>query len=100
LVSNLEEEHEKYGFFPMFGGLYPDEDDELEDEEPMDDITDYEEVDKDLSGEVPNFNGEDVGYIDFLGVEDILNSPHHDYGEIYADEENYMFTRETIANPF
>jgi hypothetical protein len=29
----------------MFSGLYPDEDDQLEDEEPMDDIVDYEEDD-------------------------------------------------------
>jgi hypothetical protein len=88
----------------MFGGLYPDEDDQLEDEEPMDDITDYEEddvaFDEDLSGEVPNFNGEKVDYVDFLGVKDILNSPHDDYGEFYADEKNYVFTRETMANPF
>jgi hypothetical protein len=45
LTSNLEEEYEEEGFFPMFGGLYPDEDDQLEDEEPTDDITNYEEDD-------------------------------------------------------
>jgi hypothetical protein len=33
---------------------------------------------------VPNFNGEDVDYIDFLGIDNILNSPHDDYGEFYA----------------
>jgi hypothetical protein len=88
------------GFFPMFGSLYPNKDDQLEDEEPTNDITDYEEVDEDLSGEVPNFNAEDVGYVDFLGVEDILNSPHDDYDEFYTDGENYMFTRETVAGPF
>jgi hypothetical protein len=40
----------------MFSGLYPDEDDQLEDEEPTDDIADYgeddiaddEKVDEDL----------------------------------------------------
>ena len=79
----------------MFSGLYPDEDDQLEDEEPTDDIADYEEddiandedVDEDLPGEVPNFNGEDVDDVDFLGIDDILNSPHGDYGEFYTDEE-------------
>jgi hypothetical protein len=108
LASDLEEKHKEDGFFPMFGGLYPNEDNQLEDEKPTDDIIDYEEddiadneeVDEDLSGRVPNFNGEDIGYVDFLGVEDILNSPHNDYGEFYVDEENYIFTRETIANPF
>jgi hypothetical protein len=55
---------------------------------------------KTFSGKVPNFNGEDVDYVDFFGIEDILNSPRDDYGEFYADEENYMFTRKTVANPF
>jgi hypothetical protein len=108
LVSDLEEEHEEDGFFPMFGGLYPDEDDQLEDEEPTDDIanheeddiTDYEDVDEDLPGEVHNFNGEDVDYVDFLGIENILNSSQDDYGEFYTDEENYMFTRESVVDPF
>jgi hypothetical protein len=49
---------------------------------------------------VPNFNGEEGDYVDFLGVEDILNSPNKDYGEFYVDEKNYMFTRETMAHPF
>ena len=101
LASDLEEEHEEDGFFPIFGGLYLDEDDQLEDEEPMndmidyeeDDIADYKEVDEDLLRE-------DVGYVDFLSVEDILNSPHDDYGEFYTDEENYIFTREIVADPF
>jgi hypothetical protein len=83
----------------MFGGLYPEEDDQLEEEEPTDDITDYEEVDEDLSGEVPNFNDKEVDYVDFLGAEDILNSPNNDFGEFYADKENYMFTRETTTDP-
>jgi hypothetical protein len=30
---------------------------------------------------VPNFNGEEGDYVDFLSVEDILNSPNEDYGE-------------------
>jgi hypothetical protein len=68
----------------MFGGLYPEEDDQLEEEESTNDITDYEEVD----------------YVDFLGAEDILNSPNNDFGEFYADKENYMFTRETTTDPF
>jgi hypothetical protein len=49
---------------------------------------------------VPNFNGEDVDYVDFFGVEDILNSSYDDYGEFYVNEENYMFTRKTIADLF
>jgi hypothetical protein len=32
-----------------------------------DDIVDDEDVDEDFPGEVPNFNGEDVDYFDFLG---------------------------------
>ena len=92
----------------IFGSLYLDEDDQLEVEEPTDDITDYEEddiaddeeVDEDLSGEVPNFNGEDVDYVDFLSIEDILNSLHNDYGEFYEDEKNYMFTKEAVTDPF
>ena len=100
LASNLQEEYEDYGFHPMFSGLYPVEDDQLEDERLMDDIANYEEddiandedVDEDLLGEVPNFNGEDVDYVNFLGIDNILNSSHDDYGEFYADEENYMFT--------
>jgi hypothetical protein len=57
---NLEEEYEEYGLHPMFSGLYPNEDDQLEDEKPTDGIADYEEddiaddedVDEDLPGEV------------------------------------------------
>jgi hypothetical protein len=108
LASNLEEECEDYGLHPMFSGLYPDEDDRLEDEEPTDDIANYEEddiaddedVDENLPGEVPSFNGEDVNYVDFLGIDNISNSPHDDYGEFYADEENCMFTRESVVNLF
>jgi hypothetical protein len=95
-------------FIFIFGGFYHDEDDQLEDEEPKDgianyeedDIADNEEVDEDLSGEAPNFNTEEVDYVDFLGVENILNFPHDDYGEFCADEKNYMFTRETMTYPF
>jgi hypothetical protein len=107
LASDLEEEYKEYGLCPMFDGLYPDEDDQLEEEEPTDSIADYEEdgiadevVDEDFSGEVPNFNGENGDYVDFLNVEDILNSPNSDVGEYYADEENYMSIKETIADPF
>jgi hypothetical protein len=95
-----EEEHEEDGFFPMFGGLYPEEDDQGEEEEPTDDIVNYEKVDEGLLGEVPNYNEEEVEYVDLLGVEDILNSLNNDLGEFYADEKNYMFTRETMADPF
>jgi hypothetical protein len=45
LASDLGEEYEEYGLHPMFSGLYPEEDDQLEDEEPMDDIANYEEDD-------------------------------------------------------
>ena len=108
LASDLKEEYEDYGLHPMFSGLYLDEDNQLEDEGLMDDIADYEEddiandedVDEDLLGEVPNFNGEDVDYVDFLGIDNILNSLHDDYGEFYVDEENYMFTRESMVDPF
>ena len=87
------------GFFPMIGGLQPDEDDLLGDEEPMDDIADYEEddiadyeeFDEGLSGHVSNYNEEEVEYVDFLDVEDILNSPNNDVDEFYTDGENYMF---------
>jgi hypothetical protein len=49
---------------------------------------------------VPNYNEEEIEYIDFLGVEDILNSPNNDLGEFYVDEENYLFTMEIMADPF
>ena len=100
LASDLEEEYEEDKFFPMFGSLYTDEDNQLEDEEPTDDIADYEEVDESLSGEVSNYNEEEVEFVDFLGVEDILNSPNNDLGEFYADEKNYTFTRKIMANLF
>jgi hypothetical protein len=45
LASDLEEGYEDYGLYPMFSSLYPDEDDQLEDEGLMDDIADYEEDD-------------------------------------------------------
>jgi hypothetical protein len=100
LASVIEEEHEEDKFFPMFGGLYPNEDSQLGHEEPTDDIDEYEEVDEGLSGDVSNYNEEDVEYIDFLGVEDILDSPNNDVDEFYTDEENYMFIREVSTNPF
>jgi hypothetical protein len=84
----------------MFGGLYLDEDNQLGDEEPTDDIDEYEEVDEGLSSDVSNYNEEEVEYVDFLGVEDILNSPNNDVDEFYTDEENYMFIREVTADPF
>jgi hypothetical protein len=49
---------------------------------------------------LPNFNGEEGDYVDFLSVGGILNSPNEDYGEFYADEKIYMFTREIIVHPF
>jgi hypothetical protein len=108
LASDLEEEYEEYGLHPMFSSLYPDEDDQVEDEEPTnvianeddqledgeptDDIADYEEND------ITDYN--EVEYVDFLGVEYILNSPNNDVDEFYRDEENYMFIREVTADPF
>jgi hypothetical protein len=108
LASDLEKEYEEYGLHPIFSGLYPDEHGQLEDEEPTDDIADSkedyiandEDVDEDLPGEMLNFNGEVVNYVDFLGINNILNSPHDDYGEFYEDEDSYMFTRELVVNPF
>jgi hypothetical protein len=84
----------------MFSGLYPNKDDRLVDEEPTADIAEYEEVDEGLSGDVSKYNEEEVEYIDFLGVEDILNSPNNDVDEFYTDEKNYMFTREVMTGPF
>jgi hypothetical protein len=88
------------GIFPMFGTFYPDKDEQLGDEESTNDIGKYEEVDEGLSGDVSNYNEEEVEYVDFLGVEDILNSPNNDVDEFYTDEENYMFIREVTADPF
>jgi hypothetical protein len=45
LATDLEEEYEEYELHPIFGSLYPKKDDQLEDEEPTDDITNYEEND-------------------------------------------------------
>jgi hypothetical protein len=39
-------------------------------------------------------------HINFLGVEDILNSPNNDVDKFYTDEENYMFIREVTADSF
>jgi hypothetical protein len=89
----------------MFGSLYPEEDDPLEEEGPKDGIansyaaSEPHEGDEDPLGDVPNYNGEKGDYVDFLGVESILNSPNNDCGKFYAVEENYLFTRETMTNP-
>jgi hypothetical protein len=69
-------------------------------EEPTDDIANYEKDDEGFSCEVSNYNEEDAGYVDFLGVEDILNSHNNDVDEFYEGEENYMFTRESVVDPF
>jgi hypothetical protein len=100
LAFVLEEEYEADGFFPMFGSLYHDEGEQFEEEEPTYDIADYEEMDEGLSGEVSNYNEEEGEYVDFLGAEDILNSPNNDVDEFYTDEENYMFIREVTTDPF
>jgi hypothetical protein len=70
----------------MFGSLHLEEDGHLEEEVPKDGIANYNEVDEDIVGEVLNFNDEEVGYVDFLGVDDILsNSYNNDCDEFYAD---------------
>ena len=43
LATDLEEEYKEYELHPKFGDLYPNKDDQLEDEELTDDIADYEE---------------------------------------------------------
>ena len=68
--------------------------------QPTDDLADYEEVDEGLSGEVSNYSEEDVEYVDFLGVKDILNFLDNDIDEFYTDEKNYMFIREAIVDLF
>jgi hypothetical protein len=91
LASVLEEEHGEDGFFPMFGGLYPGEDEQLEGEEPTYDIAKYEEVDEGLSGDVFNYSEKEVEYIDFIGVDAILsNSSNHVCDEIYMAEGNVL----------
>ena len=92
----------------MFDGLYPDKDDQLGDEEPTDDIAEdeeydiaqYEKVDEGILGDVFIYNEEDVECVDFLGIENILNFPTNDVDEFYTDEKNYMFTRESVVDPF
>jgi hypothetical protein len=101
LPSDLEEEDEEDWSSPMFDDLYLEEDDLLEKEESTDDIADYEEVDEDLPSDVPNFSDEELDDVDFLGVDDILSDSHNiNCDEFYADEENYMFIKETTTNPF
>jgi hypothetical protein len=100
LSFNLEEEYGEDGSSPIFNGLYPKEDDPLGEEEAIEDVAKYYE-DEDLPGELPNFNDEELCYVDFLGVDDILSNSHNnDCDEFYTDEENYMFTKETMVDPF
>ena len=101
LSFNLEEEYEKDGSSPIFDKIYPEEDDPLGEEEPTDNVAKYYEEDEDLPCEVPNYCAEELGYVDFLGVDDILSdSRNSNCDEFYADEENYMFTREITTDPF
>jgi hypothetical protein len=68
---------------------------------PTEDVAEYYEEDEDLPSELPNFSDEELGYVDFLGVDDILSDSHNnDCDESYTDEKNYIFTKETTANPF
>jgi hypothetical protein len=101
LSFNLEEEYKEDESSHMFDGLYPEEDDTLEEEEPTDDVVEDYEEDEDLLGEVPNYSDEELDYVDFIGVNDILlDSYNSNCDEFYADEENYMFTREAITDLF
>jgi hypothetical protein len=91
LASVLEEEHGEDGFFPMFGGLYPDKDEQLGGEEPTYDIAEYGEVDEGLSGDVFNYNEKEAEYVDFIGVNVILsNSSNQVCDEIYMVEGNVL----------
>jgi hypothetical protein len=108
LASDLEEEYEEYKLHPMFSGLYPEEDDQLEDEKTTDGIADEDDQleDEEPTDDIANYEEDDIAdykeieYVDFLGVEDILNSPNNDDDEFYTDKENYMFIREVTADPF
>ena len=69
----------------MIYALHPEEDKPLGKVEPTDSIAEsnvifvHHELDGDPSSDMPNFNSEEVGYVDFLGIEDILlNSPNND----------------------
>ena len=88
LSFNLEEEYEEDRSFPIFDGLYPEEDDPLEKEEPTKDVTEYYEEDKDLLGELPNFSDEELGYVYFLGVDILFDSHSNDCDEFYRSEEH------------
>jgi hypothetical protein len=69
--------------------------------DPLDSIADYNEVDEDLPSVDPNFNDEELGYVDFFGVDNLLSDSHNnDRDEFYADEKNYKFTREIMTNSF
>jgi hypothetical protein len=108
LASDLEEEFREYRLHPIFSGLYLDEDGQLEDEEPTDGIIDeeYPLEDGEPTDDITDCEEDDIAdykeveYVDFLGVEDILNSPNNDVDEFYTNEENYMFRREVIVDPF
>ena len=107
LSSDLKEEYEEYELHPMFSGLYPNEDNQLKDEEPTDGIADeeYQLEDGEPTDDIADYKEDDIAnykeveYVDFLGVEDILNSPNND-DEFYTNEENYMFVREVTVDPF
>ena len=101
LSFNLEEEYEEDGSFPMFDGLCPEEEDPLGEEEPTDDVAEYYEKDEDLIGEVPNYCDEELCYVDFFGVDDILSDSHDsNCDDFYVDEENYMKIKETMIDLF
>jgi hypothetical protein len=72
----------------------------LEEEDPTEDVTEYYEKDENLPGELPNFTDDELGYIGFLCVDVLSDSHNNDCDEFYTDEENYMFTTETMVDPF
>jgi hypothetical protein len=68
----------------MIYSLHPEEDKPLGEVEPTDSIAESDvifvphELDENPPRDVPNFNSEEVGYVDFLFTEDILlNSPNN-----------------------
>jgi hypothetical protein len=68
LASDLEEEYEEYGLHPIFSGLYPNEDDQLESEELTDGIAneEYQLEDGEPTDDIVDYK--EIEYVDFLGV--------------------------------
>lgn len=57
--------------------------------------------DESPKSEVFDLGVEEVDSMDFVGIENILsNSPNNDFEEFYTVEENFIFKREEIVDPF